>query len=291
MQDMEHLRDFKWLELAISYSLQPQQLPKQSQAWPKVVSTIKWNPFQIKLLAVDFQQHNSIVKAYTRHHQYIPYMRSRAYISQMQLFNTCNNTRILMLFLSTSEAHILCVRYSWEIYAHGWKFASKSLKFAPDWWLRMHDYNHKVCHQVGRVECASPKLSEAVSLLHIHGLPKFHTQHDWRTKFTTCAFTQLFPLTSVQSKGGTTQIWLTQNNQLCDTSRVMMNKDGIFFDWDQSPSDFWRTKFHELAAMSPDPAANKELVPRLSTILSQRFEPPKLHWPQAQYHFTIDELK
>jgi hypothetical protein len=109
MQDMEHLRDFKWLELAISYSLQPQQLPKQFQAWPKVVSTIKRNPFQI---AVGFRQHNSIVQAYTGHHQYIPYMRSRAYISQMQLFNTGNITRILMLFLSTSEAHILGVRYS-----------------------------------------------------------------------------------------------------------------------------------------------------------------------------------
>lgn len=162
MQDMEHLRDFKWLELAISYSLKPQQLPKQFQAWPRVVSTIKWNPFQMKILVVGFWQHNSIVQAYIGHHQYILYMRSRAYISQRQLFNTGNMTRKLMLFLSISEAHILCMRYSWESYAHGWEFASKSLKFAPDWWLRMHDYNHKVYHQVGRVECASPKLSEAV---------------------------------------------------------------------------------------------------------------------------------
>lgn len=63
MQDMEHLRDFEWLELAISYSLQPQQLPKQFQAWPRVVSTIKWNPFQMKILAVGFRQHNSKVQA------------------------------------------------------------------------------------------------------------------------------------------------------------------------------------------------------------------------------------
>lgn len=68
MQDMEHLRDFKWLELAISYSLQPQQLPKQFQVWPNVVSTIKRNPFQMKLLAVGFWQHNSIVQAYVGHH-------------------------------------------------------------------------------------------------------------------------------------------------------------------------------------------------------------------------------